>query len=711
MSSYDNSDASYIFYFDRLNTKSIREFSPEELPYHDQNSLNNRVYVKMITQPLSSDVPTYSVSWKDINNLVTNAGYNDYCPPGYRFPNHSEWLLMSLYLPENYLRKDKNGNSYSGRYTCPSRTYYDRGFYGSLRSETADWSTEKNKVGWLYSDKMHCSPTTETITHSRCVKDEDQTGAISGQIAIEGNTIYPGEVVPVDFKFSSTASTFNSATLTLWYTKNGFRTPYDLTSQLRTPTGLQYKGVQSIRIPSLADLGISAAGFSSANVSVEASFTNLSGLSGSHELSVSMKNPISGTINAGAHLYPNDTQGGSFTYNFSTVSRTVDLASASFKLCYTDQSGNPREQAISTVSLSGKTSSGGSEISVPTLSELGLDTFGANLNHPMTIEATITAANGLTYTTSSPVVSLVSHLTGSSMQFPTAYDSVNGIPINVSVNLVNDHATATSATFYWKREGDASYTAGSPIAGTLNTYVKDIIGADLSESNKGKFYFYFTAACSDGTSITSDVWSMDILYYGKCWNPGPWSTDNKPSDIKNKWNAEAVSSLDFGGGDYLDAFMDVSNCVYIPKDGSAANDIGMDNLLTVGSTSDLSWKSGNMFFYYPAHNPVEAPGEDRLQIAAYNSKITRIRPFDLDRTLSVRFESGHVLVNGQDMDWSQDVGGSNPAGASAQSLSQTLINTLTSQSTLYIGSIEGAHRSRATYNYVRVVRNESARNP
>ena len=30
---------------------------------------------------------------------------------------------------------------------------------------------------------------------------------------------------------------------------------------------------------------------------------------------------------------------------------------------------------------------------------------------------------------------------------------------------------------------------------------------------------------------------------------------------------------------------------------------------------------------------------------------------------------------------------------------------------LKIGSVEGQHRSRATYNYVRVVRNESARNP
>lgn len=701
------SDDFFVFNFNRLNTKSIREFSPGELPYHDQMSLNNRVYVKLVTQPYNTILDAFNVNNGEVNNYITQKGYNEYCPPGYRFPNHTEWLLMELYLPNGYLQGDKKGN-------CPSRTYYNRGFFGNLRSETEPWSTEKNKVGWIYSNKMHCSPYNQVLTRSRCVKDEDQTGNISGQIAIEGNTIYPGEVVPVDFKFSSTASTFNSATLTLWYTKNGFRTPYDLTSQLRTPTGLQYKGVQSIRIPSLAELGLSAIGFSSANVSIEASFTNLSGLFGSHELSVSMKNPISGTISAGEHLYPNDTQGGNFTYNFSTVSRTVDLASASFKLCYTDQSGNPREQVISTVPLSGKTSTGGSEISVPTLSELGLDTFGANLNHPMTIEATITAANGLTYTTSSSVVSLVSHLTGSSMQFPTAYDSVNGIPINVSVNLVNDHATATSATFYWKREGDASYSLGPSISGTLNTNVKDITGVDLSETNKGKFYFYFTAGCSDGTSITSDVWSMDILHYGKCWNPGPWDSNSTNSQINNKWLVESINGLDFLAGDFIDTYIDVTNCVYIPKDGTSNNDIGMDNLITIGTSADLNWRNGDLYFYYPAHHPAEAPNEDRMQLSIKdnNNTVTRLRPYDLGDYLTIRLSKDLLLVNGSELDYSAVVSGNNSTNASnAETRSRATIEYITNQSTVKIGSVEGQHRSRATYNYVRVVRNESARNP
>lgn len=733
VSNYDNPEASYVFYFDRLNTKSIREFSSEELPYHDQNSLNNRVYVKMITQPLSSDVPTYSESWKDINNLVTTAGYNEYCPAGYRFPNHTEWLLMSLYLPESYLKKDKDGNGYSGTYMCPSRTYYDRGYYGSLRSETAAWQTEKNKVGWIFSDKLHCSPITATITHSRCVKDEDQTGIISGQIAVEGNTIYPGDLIPVDFKFSSTASTFTSATLTLWYTKNGFRTPYDLTSQMVTPKGLQYKGVQSIRIPTLADLGISASGFSSADMSIEASFTNLSGQSGSHELAVTMKNPLNGTLTADEYFYPNDTQGGSFTYSFSTESHTVELTSVSFKLCYTDQNSTLQERTLSTTSISGRTYSGGGVVDVPTLSVLGLDTYSANLNHPMTIEATITSADGLTYTKSTDVT-LVSHLTGSSVQFPTEYNATNGIPVDIVVQTVAGHnATVSSATFYWKVQG-GEYAAGAPLAGagsqnmSTREFVKNIIGTDVAAGSK--YYFYLTATCSDGTSMQTDIQSMEILYYDKCWNSGTenWQEGegHKASDITHKWAKETIGNLHFDNGDFIDTYIDVTNCRFIPYDGNANNDIGMDNLITIGvpypskQADELLWKrNGNeeIYIYYPAHNPKGPNNEDLqgdyIQIAVHdaNKTVTRVRPYTLNGVLTVRLEDDSLLINGGAIDWSQNCSGNNSSGNNSATRSEAAISAISSASTLKIGSIEGQHRSRATYKYVRVVRNEGPLTP
>lgn len=710
VSNYDNPEASYTFHFDRLNTKSIREYSPGELPYHDQMSLNNRVYAKLVTQPYSTIVDAFSETLLSVNDKVTQKGNNDYCPPGYRFPSHTEFLLMELYLPSSYLKGDKSGY-------YPTRTYYNRGSLGSLKDNS--WSSEYSKLGWRFTDKLHCVAPDGSITRARCVKDEDQTGVISGQIAVEGNTIYPGDVIPIDFKFSSTATTFTSATLTLWYTKNGFRTPYDLTSQMVTPKGLQYKGVQSIRIPTLADLGISSAGLPYADMSIEASFSNLSGQSGSHELAVTMKNPLSGTLSADEHFYPNDTQGGSFTYSFSTEAHAVELSSISFKLCYTDQTSVTRERVLSTTSISGRTYSGAGVVNVPTLSELGLDTYSANLNHPMTIEATITSADGLTYTKAYNVT-LVSHLTGSSFQFPTAYDETNGIPVNVTVQSVNDRATATSAAFYWKREGDASYTAPSQ-SGTLNTYIKNIIGEDLSESNKGKFYFYFTAACSDGTSITSDVWSMDILYYGKCWNPGPWTSSSTVSQINQKWNKQSISGLNFAQGDFVDAYMDVTNCVYIRKDGTANNDIGMDNLLTFGdSSSDLLWKAGNIHFYYPAHNPAEAPDQDLLQIGILHygyGTIARLRPYTLDGVLTVRLEKDFLRVNGNEPDYSVDYTGQDGkpanqiAGENTVARSRATVSHITDGSTISIGTVEGNHRSRATYKYVRVVRNEGPLTP
>lgn len=327
---YDDNDKYYIFHFDRLNTKSIREYSPGELPYHDQMSLNNRVYVKLITQPLSTAVGAFTAKNGEINNTVTQEGYNRYCPAGYRFPNHTEWLLMELYLPNSYIDKSQST-------VYPSRTYYDKGYYGSLRTTdpSVGWYTDRNKVGWIFSDKMHCSPYDQSINYSRCVKDEDQTGIISGKMAVEGGVIYPGDKIPIDFKFSSTASTFTNATLTLWYTKNGFRTPYDLTSYLKTPTGLQYKGTQEVPMPTLADLGLDAAGLPY-DMSLEVEFTNLVNCSGGHELEVTMENPLQGscTINdaMGDEVFPCDRN--KVTLLLSTKARTQALSEVSLNLCY-----------------------------------------------------------------------------------------------------------------------------------------------------------------------------------------------------------------------------------------------------------------------------------------------------------------------------------------------------------------------------------------
>ena len=538
------------------------------------------------------------------------------------------------------------------------------------------------------------------------------TGAISGNLLLNDNVVYPQDRTKIIFNFSSVASAFTYASLKLCYnTHNGNYRELDIPLD-KMPTGLQFRDTLNVSLPPLSELGLNVADFP-VSMTLQAQVRNLAGQTETKNVPITMDNPLTGTLTADEYFYPNDEQGGSFTYSFSTESPNYELSSISFKLRYTDQNSTLRERTLSTISISGRTYSGGGTVNVPTLSELGLDTYGANLNHPMIIEATVTSANGLTYT--KPYnVTLVSHLTGSRFEFPTAYDNDNGIPVNVTVQSVNNRASVSSTTFYWKREGDASYSLGPSISGTLNTNVKDITGEDLSETNKGKFYFYFTAVCSDGTSINSDVWSMDILHYGMCWNPGPWTSSNSVGQISVKWDVESISNLDFSVGDFIDTYIDVSNCGYIYKDGTANNDIGMDNLITIGTSATLNWSNGDIYFYYPAHNPAEAPGEDRLQLSIKdnNGTVTRLRPYDLSGYMTVRLSKDLLLVNGSELDYSAVMSGSSSTTSSnAETRSRATITNITNQTSVNVGSVEGRHRSRATYNYVRVVRNESARNP
>lgn len=530
----DGEDANdyFIFHFDRLNTKSIREYSPGELPYHDQMSMNNRVYKKIITQPLSEDVPQYNVKLKDINNLVTQAGHNDYCPEGYRFPNHTEWLLMSLYLPANYLKKDADGNNYSPSAVDPSRTYYDRGFYGSLRSESAAWSTEKDKVGWIFSDKMHCSPTTQTVNHSRCIKDEDQTGVISGKIAIEGNVIYPGDLIPIDFMFSSTASSFKDATLTLRYRNGGLPQSYDLTSQLKTPTGLQYKGVQYIKIPTLADLGLSVEGLPYNNslaendMAIEVELTNQQERSGGHRLAVKMVNPLDGqcsiTDATDGKVYPHDKN--TVTLQLSTKARTVALSSVSLKLCYDDVERDIIIPALGDdVRVYNQTNL---EIDIPALAQLsGISesdlltgktahleaTVKTKTSNTETLEKTVSSAD---FTLSHPIVATTFTIDtdndeiypGDSNTVSLEFASQGHAPINLStvtVQMYNTDGVTPMGGLIVDRSGIAAALFSSSGSVTIPTLAA--LGLDVSALDQGTDYTLRALVTNeDGLSRTID---------------------------------------------------------------------------------------------------------------------------------------------------------------------------------------------------------------
>ena len=246
----------------------------------------------------------------------------------------------------------------------------------------------------------------------------------------------------------------------------------------------------------------------------------------------------------------------------------------------------------------------------------------------------------------------------------------------------------------------------------MDVWLKDMIGASAFSSKAYKnteYQFYCTATCSDGTSITTSVRSMTIIRLNENDNPGPWTSSNTVSQISTKWNVQTISGLDFSRGDYLEADIDVTNCVYIRKDGSSGNDIGMDNLISIGThDSTLLWRTGKstILFYYPAHNPTEAPGQDRLQVAIINTgnKVARFRPFDLSGSLKIKLSEDQMLINETEIDYTDDKGGNNSDVSHSETNSLSAIYDITHDSGIAVGSVEGNHRSRATYRYVRVIR-------
>ena len=574
----NNGDNSYTFHFNRLDTKSIREYSEGELPYHEHTSPTNRVYVKMKTQSRDDDVDAFSVQTKDINPQVTSLGHNPYCPEGYRFPNQTEWLLMSLYLPNDYLKKDKDGNNYDPKDPrMTTRTYYDRGYYGSLKQESGPWSTEKNKVGWIYSDKLHCASANDIVVRSRCVRDDDMTGNISGTISLSELNFYPEEEQTLKFNFTSTASAFTAASLKLCYTAhNGNYREVDIPVQ-ESPTGLQYRKDQTISIPSLAELGLET-------------------------------------------------------------------------------------------------------------SDLPVD---------MTMQAQIRNVAGMSYTYDLDL-KLASHIETAIVDFPKGYDEQNGLPIHVDMHLGGKNARFASAIIQWKEEGGEwidhplNVDTESALSFSEDIYTRTLTGDDFV----GKRCSYrLVVNCSDGTSYTSPVRSMEILRFNYNPNPEPEGGWTNISQCSVTWQ-DKISGVNFSEGDYIEAEMDLTQCRYVYISGGNGNsDIGKDNIFGF-STSNIKEITNSIIWYYPSvENLTPNPAEQ-------GNKILRIHAGKW-AALEEAGELTHMnLILDKDgilRDGSRFTG--NPGDWNSR-----VKAALTGSSTIYIGSMEGVHHSRAIYKYVRVVR-------
>lgn len=142
------------------------------------------------------------------------------------------------------------------------------------------------------------------------------------------------------------------------------------------------------------------------------------------------------------------------------------------------------------------------------------------------------------------------------------------------------------------------------------------------------------------------------------------------------------TGLDFAAGDYIDIDIDLSNCKYVYRNGTDAGDIGKDNILAIGTGSNLaSLPANTILWYYPSiERMVPNPAEQGRSYLRFHAGRWAADQYlnGLDK-LRIVFDKDGFTSNG-------------------------VKEALTSAGTLYIGAEEGAHLSRATYDHISVVR-------
>ncbi|MCR5018564.1 MAG: hypothetical protein K6A64_07210 [Bacteroidales bacterium] len=208
---WPNDDGTYTIRFTRLNSKSIREYTEEDLPYHEEYSMNNRVYLRFTAQNPADrgtiDIATSKPSQEKMHNDI--AVHNDYCPPGYRVPNMTELLMMVAVLPSSYW--DTNTNLY------PCRTYFSRGKLGSLKTDG-----ETRKIGWAYnasSKRIFLQNSGQEVNNIRCIRDDNMVGDITGKLTVtHSDRLHKGDNMDLNLYFTSSGSAIQNVNLMVCYT-------------------------------------------------------------------------------------------------------------------------------------------------------------------------------------------------------------------------------------------------------------------------------------------------------------------------------------------------------------------------------------------------------------------------------------------------------------------------------------------------------------
>ena len=606
-----NDDGTYTVRFSRLDPRCIREFTSQDLPYADEHSMQNRVYMEMIMQDPTAEVTVPAgKTQEELNDLITAAGHNSYCPPGYRLPNMTEMLLMSALQTSGYWT---SGNKY------PTRTFYSRGVRGSKITPG-----ENHKIGWGYDAgivHMHNSREKEAtiITDLRCVKDINCTGEITGTISVPGgNKLHMGDDAQIKLNITSLGSAIRSLNLYLVYVGTS--------------------GNEETRSIDLGDVKLSGVAIQDETVDWTVP-TDLTLLGDMYIRAIVVNN-------AGTRKV------------LETPIRILSPVFASVRLlpCVYNGAQNPSYPVMLTVH------SPSSDIRRWTLIIKDPD----NETH--------------------------------------------------TLNLA-----ACSDARYWNTTWQFAYSLNSLITGTYS--------------------FQLDVLTEDGKHTLSNVAEMEILRINYVPNPGTTGESGyqQASDISIAWEPDVVTGMNMSAGDFIEANIDVKNCsyypVYNPDTGARDNNqtLGKDNIISIGITDtdhNTTIKVPYVYhIYYPAHDdPVDSQKDwlrPNISTASGTSNGTNYKLFkggdgtgfklqsgnyympDPDYPQLFRLEKGGAFWNGQWMDtanWNEGGQDGVPAKA-AESLAQILASH-----TFYIGSTQGTHRTRATYFYVRAVRNGTETN-
>lgn len=604
-----NEDGTYTVRFTNLNPKSVREYTENDLPFHDENSVHNQVYLELNMQSTDDLVVADGTGLGDeevINKNITRLGYNPYCPDGYRLPSMTELLLMRALQPRDYW-------AHSSSYPC--RTFFSRGKLGGNLTET-----ESKKVGWSYTyktDRVHMTDAGDNMNGIRCVRDRNRTGDITGKITVDNSErLAIGNPATLNLNFTSVGSAITDIALALVYVStDGLESTRPITVTPELELGSTSVRVQkSWIVPDVPVLG---------RMSVRATVRNAAGVVRVFETPVKLLSQVFASVRLLHCEYDDARLNPDFPVILTATSPAVDRPLSSVNLYIMDPAGDLQKVEI-------------------------------------------------------PVTGNRQHL---------------------------------STVYYFRY--------------------------DVETLQSGSYSFQLEAVTDNGygrdeEATRSSVARMDILKHDYWPNPAAeWETS---ADITNLWDKQEVKDINFAGGDFIEANMDISHCTYkeVLKDDGTRDDnltIGRDILISVGLT-DTDYSQGNIkvpYVYhitYPAHDGSATSGQDWLRANistgaggsnGINYKLfkggahsgflqqggSNYKP-DIQSMQHFRMDCGGVWWNDQLLD--PDRWGSNAANAKAS------LSMLLNASTVYVGATQGIHRSRAGYMFVRAVHNNAMEN-